>query len=243
MGLWLTDCNPRAPVLTTVASERPRERLLERGADALASSELLAVVLGSGIAGSSAAELGARLLEHAGSLAALSRAGARELATVHGIGIARATRLAAAFQLGHRTVAEPLSDLIVRDASDIYRYLQPRLRGLLQEVFVVIALDARNAILSDVEIARGWLTGVDVHPREVFRPLIRLAAAGAVVAHNHPSGDPSPSADDLAVTRRLQQAGNLVGIPVLDHVVIGAGGYASIGDLLGAEDAEWEGEW
>ena len=230
-------------MLTTVASERPRERLLERGADALASSELLAVVLGSGIAGSSAAELGARLLEHAGSLAALSRAGARELATVHGIGIARATRLAAAFQLGHRTVAEPLSDLIVRDASDICRYLQPRLRGLLQEVFVVIALDARNAILSDVEIARGWLTGVDVHPREVFRPLIRLAAAGAVVAHNHPSGDPSPSADDLAVTRRLQQAGNLVGIPVLDHVVIGAGGYASIGDLLGAEDAEWEGEW
>jgi DNA repair protein RadC len=243
VGLWLTDCNRRAPVLTTVASERPRERLLERGADALASSELLAVVLGSGIAGSSAAELGARLLEHAGSLAALSRAGARELATVHGIGIARATRLAAAFQLGHRTVAEPLSDLIVRDASDIYRYLQPRLRGLLQEVFVVIALDARNAILSDVEIARGWLTGVDVHPREVFRPLIRLAAAGAVVAHNHPSGDPSPSAADLAVTRRLQQAGNLVGIPVLDHVVIGAGGYASIGDLLGAEDAEWEGEW
>jgi DNA repair protein RadC len=240
---WLTDCNRRAPVLTTVASERPRERLLERGADALASSELLAVVLGSGIAGSSAAELGARLLEHAGSLAALSRAGARELATVHGIGIARATRLAAAFQLGHRTVAEPLSDLIVRGASDIYRYLQPRLRGLLQEVFVVIALDARNAILSDVEIARGWLTGVDVHPREVFRPLIRLAAAGAVVAHNHPSGDPSPSADDLAVTRRLRRAGNLVGIPVLDHVVIGAGGYASIGDLLGTEDCDWEGEW
>jgi DNA repair protein RadC len=229
--------------LTTVASERPRERLLERGADALASSELLAVVLGSGVAGRSAAELGARLLEHAGGLVPLSRAGARELATVHGIGLARATRLAAAFQLGHRAIAEPLPDPIVRNAFDIYRYLQPRLRGLLQEVFVVVALDARNAVLSDVEIARGSLTGVAVHPREVFRPLIRMAAAGAVVAHNHPSGDPTPSADDLALTRRLRRAGDLLGIPVLDHVVIGAQSYTSIGDLTGAEDPDWEGEW
>ncbi len=182
------------------------------------------------------------MIEHAGSLAALSRAGARELATMHGIGLARATRLAAAFQLGHRAVSEPVSNLIVRRSSDIYRYLQPRFSGLLQEVFVVVALDARNAIVSDVEIARGWLTGVDVHPREVFRPLIRLAAAGAVVAHNHPSGDPTPSPDDVALTRRLRRAGDLMGIPVLDHVVIGAQGYASVGDLLGADDADWEEE-
>jgi DNA repair protein RadC len=115
--------------------------------------------------------------------------------------------------------------------------MQPRLRGLLQEVFIVIALDARNAIMTEVEIARGSLTSVDVHPREVFRPLIRLAAAGAVVCHNHPSGDPTPSPDDVALTRRLRRAGNLVGIPVLDHVVVGAEGYASIGELMGAEDS------
>lgn len=233
----------RAHVSSTVERERPRERLLERGAEALASSELLAVVLGTGVAGRTAAQLGTCLLEHAGSLAALSRAGARELATVHGIGIARATRLAAAFQLGQRAIADPLPDLLVRGPHDIYRYLQPRLRGLLQEVFIVIALDARNAIVSHVEIARGSLTAVDVHPREVFRPLIRLAAAGAVVAHNHPSGDPGPSPEDVALTRRLRRAGVLLGIPLLDHVVIGAQGYASIGDLVGAEDADWEGEW
>jgi len=230
-------------VLTTVASERPRERLLERGADALASSELLAVILGTGVAGRSATELGSRLLEHAGSLAALSRADARELAAVHGIGVARATRLAAAFQLGQRAVAEPLPGQIIRSSHDIYHHMQPRLRGLLQEVFIVIALDARNAIMTEVEIARGSLTSVDVHPREVFRPLIRLAAAGAVVCHNHPSGDPTPSPDDVALTRRLRRAGNLVGIPVLDHVVVGAEGYASIGELMGAEDSDWEGAW
>jgi len=227
----------------TAVSERPRERLLEQGADALTSNELLALILGSGIAGSSATDLGSRLLDDAGSLVALSRADARELATLHGIGIARATRLAAAFQLGKRVVAEPIPDLMVRDAHDVYRYLQPRLRGLLQEVFIVIALDARNAVLSHVEVARGSLTAVEVHPREVFRPLIRLAAAGAVVAHNHPSGDPNPSAHDLALTRRLRRAGDLVGIPIIDHVVIGAVGYASIGELVGAEDAAWEGDW
>ena len=231
-----------AGVLTAV-SERPRERLLEHGADALASNELLALILGSGIAGCSATDLGSRLLDDAGSLVALSRAGARELATLHGIGIARATRLAAAFQIGKRVVAEPIPDLMVRDAHDVYRYLQPRLCGLLQEVFIVIALDARNAVLSHVEVARGSLTAVEVHPREVFRPLIRLAAAGAVVAHNHPSGDPNPSQHDLALTRRLRRAGDLVGIPIIDHVVIGAAGYSSIGDLVAAEDAAWEGEW
>lgn len=230
----------RARVLTV--AERPRERLLEYGADSLASSELLGLVLGTGVAGASASELGSRLLDDAGSLLALSRADAREIAKIHGIGMARATRVAAAFQLGKRAAAEPLPDEVLRCAADVYRYLLPRLRGLMQEVFVVIALDARNAIIHLVEVARGSLTDVDVHPREVFRPLIRLAAAAAVVAHNHPSGDPAPSDSDLALTRRLRLAGALVGIPVLDHVVIGADGYTSICDLVGMDDLDWEEE-
>ena len=224
-------------------AERPRERLLEYGAESLASSELLGLVLGTGVAGASASVLGSRLLDDAGNLLALSRADARELAKIHGIGIARATRVAAAFQLGKRAAVEPLPDPIVRCAADVHRYLQPRLRGLMQEVFIVIALDARNGILHHVEVARGSLTGVEVHPREVFRPLIRLAAAAAVVAHNHPSGDSQPSDDDLALTRRLRLAGSLVGIPLLDHVVIGADGYTSIVDLVGVDDPDWEEEW
>jgi len=229
-------------VLTAVA-ERPRERLLEHGAESLASNELLGLVLSTGVAGASASVLGSRLLDDAGSLLALSRADARELAKIHGIGIARATRVAAAFQLGKRAAVEPLADPILRCPADVHRYLQPRLSGLMQEVFIVIALDARNAILHHVEVARGSLTGVEVHPREVFRPLIRLAAAAAVVAHNHPSGDSQPSDDDLALTRRLRLAGSLVGIPLLDHVVIGADGYTSIADLVGVDDPDWEEEW
>lgn len=232
----------RAHVLSA-AAERPRERLLAHGAEPLASHELLGLVLGTGVAGASASDLGRRLLDDAGGLLALSRAEPRELASIHGIGVARATRLAAAFQLGKRAAAEPLPDLILRGPGDVHRFLQPLLRGLLQEVFIVIALDARNAIVQHLEVARGCLTGVDVHPREVFRPLIRLAAAAAVVAHNHPSGDPQPSDSDLLVTRRLRRAGALVGIPILDHVVVGADGYASIGELVGMDEADWEGEW
>lgn len=227
----------------TAVAERPRERLLEHGAESLASSELLGLVLGTGVAGASASDLGCRLLDDAGGLIALSRADVREIAKIHGMGIARASRVAAAFQLGKRAAVEPLPDPIVRCAADVHRYLQPRLHGLMQEVFIVIALDARNAILRHVEVARGSLTCVDVHPREVFRPLIRLAAAAAVVAHNHPSGDPEPSDHDLALTRRLRLAGSLVGIPLLDHVVIGAEEYVSIGDVIGVEDVEWEEEW
>ena len=227
----------------TACGERPRERLLEHGAEALASKELIALILGSGVAGRSALEIGANLLDHAGGLVALSRAVPRELASLRGIGIARASRLAAAFQLGQRAVAEPISDRFIRDAEDVFHYLRPRMRGLMQEVFIAIALDARNAIISHVEIARGSLTGVDVHPREVFRPLIRHGAAGAVVAHNHPSGDPKPSPHDFALTRRLRRAGVLVGIPVLDHIVVGAQGYSSIAELVGVEEEDWEAEW
>jgi DNA repair protein RadC len=217
--------------------------MLELGAEALATSELIALVLGTGVAGRSAAEVGCSLLDHAGGLVQLSRAAPRELSSVPGVGIARATRLAAAFQLGRRAIAEPLPDLRIRDPADVFRHLQARMRGLQQEVFVVIALDARNAITGQFEIGRGSLTGVEVHPREVFRPLIRQAAAGAVVAHNHPSGDPRPSDADLELTRRLRQAGVLVGIPILDHVVIGADDFSSVVELLGTDDAEWEGEW
>ncbi|MCA9679239.1 MAG: hypothetical protein KC464_29685, partial [Myxococcales bacterium] len=113
--------------------------------------------------------------------------------------------------------------------------LRGRVAGLDQEIFVVVGLDARNVVLDEVEVARGSLTGVDVHPREVFRPLIRMAAAAAVVAHNHPSGDARPSAEDLELTRRLREVGHLVGIPVVDHVVLGERGFTSLAEWMGID--------
>jgi len=222
----------------TPAYERPRERLLRHGGDPLSCEELIALVLGTGAPGRSAIEVARVLLQETGGLFDLARANPRELARVRGIGAARAARLVAAFQLGKRAMAEPASKVVVREASDVHRHLRPRLQGMTQEVFVVLALDARNAVLDEIEVARGTLTGVEVHPREVFRPLIRQAAAAAVVAHNHPSGDAQPSPSDIALTRRLRLAGDLVGIPILDHVVIGGDDFTSVADLLGPDCAE-----
>lgn len=219
----------------TYASERPRERLLQYGSDPLSSEELIALILGTGARGKSAVEIARVLLEETGGLIDLSRANPRELACIRGIGAARAARLVAAFQLGRRAMAGPVSKVVVREPADVFRYLQPRLQGMTQEVFLVLALDARNAIQDEIEVARGTLTGVDVHPREVFRPLVRQAAAAAVVAHNHPSGDPRPSSDDVALTRRLRMTGEILGIPILDHVVIGDADFTSLAEMIGAE--------
>lgn len=217
-------------------SERPRERLLVHGGEPLSTEELIALVLGTGTRGRSAVEVARALLGHAGGLVDLSRASPRELAAVPGVGVARAARLVAAFHLGRRALATPGLAPVLRQAADVFRHLQPRLRGMVQEVFWVLALDARNNVITEIEVARGSLTAVDVHPREVFRPLVRQAAAAAVVAHNHPSGNPQPSEDDLYLTRRLRRAGDLLGIPILDHVVIGAEGYVSLAEMLGDED-------
>src|SRR5690606_18414603 len=143
-----------------------------------------------------------------GGLVPLSQAAPRELLSIPGIGLARAARISAAFHLGRRAVAATMTDADrIRDPVELYVRLRLRMSGLGQEVFVVVALDSRGTILEEVEVARGCLTSVEVHPREVFRPLIRLSAAGAVVAHNHPSGDARPSREDIALTYRLREAG------------------------------------
>ncbi len=207
--------------------------MLACGGDALSTEELLALVLGSGTRGRPADAVARELLASAGGVAALSRAAPRELLEVAGVGQARAARVAAAFYLGRRGMAQlGAQDAALLDAEGVFRRLQPRLGGLAQEVFVVLALDARHRVLAELEVARGHLTGVDVHPREVFRPLIRQAAAAAVIAHNHPSGDPSPSAQDVALTLRLQAVGELVGIPILDHVIVTTNRFVSLVEHL-----------
>lgn len=166
-----------------------------------------------------------------GSLAAVANATHAELIAA-GVPNKTAAKLIAAFQIGRLSAlrageAKPLAGR----PADIYDLLRPLIGDKLQEHFYVVSIDVRNGILGATEVAIGNVAGVEVHPREVFRPAIRLAAAGIVLAHNHPSGDPTPSAEDIELTRRLREAGALIGIPVIDHVVVCATSFYSIAEM------------
>jgi len=216
-----------------VTSDRPRERLLYRGLPAVGDEDLIALLIGTGTRGRPAQQVAHDLVTSAGGLVALSRASPRELALVTGVGTALATRVAAAFELGRRAIESEGRRELLGSAEDVFRIVAPRVAGLQQEVFIVLGIDVRNGLLDVVEVARGSVHAVEVHPREVFRPLVRMAAAGAVFVHNHPTGDPTPSPEDIGLTHRLKEVGTLIGIPVIDHVVIGDRSFRSIAELLG----------
>lgn len=216
-------------------NERPRERLWRSGTDALGDEDLLAMVLGTGVRHRPVRAVAEELVRSAGGVGGLSRSTPRELAQVTGVGAARAARVAAAFELGRRAIDAVYHRETVGRADDVFRVVAPRLAGLAQELFIVIGVDIRNGLLDVVEVARGSVAGVEVHPREVFRPLIRMAAAGGVLVHNHPSGDATPSPEDLELTRRLREVGRILGIPIVDHVVIGDRCFRSIAEWMGTE--------
>lgn len=218
--------------LETIEDALPRERVWLRGVASASDDELLALILGTGTRDSPVQDLARHVIAHSGGFLALSRASPRELAQVLGIGLARATRIVAAFELGRRGVELKAYRAPMRCAEDIFQLVSPRLSGLQQEVFIAVGIDCRQGILDVVEVARGSLFGVEVLPREVFRPLIRMAAAAGVLVHNHPSGDPTPSDEDIALTHRLRDAGDLVGIPIIDHVICSARGFRSLAHEL-----------
>jgi DNA repair protein RadC len=219
--------------LVSPDADRPRERMLRRGAQSSSDEELLAILLGTGVRDHPAQMVAGELVRSAGGMAALSRASPRELAQVIGVGAARAARVAAAFELGRRAVEGVQHRESLSRPEDVFRIVSARLAGLAQEVFLVIGVDIRNHLLDVVEVARGTVAGVEVHPREVFRPLIRMAAAGGVLVHNHPSGDPTPSPEDGELTRRLREVGSLLGLPIIDHVVIGDRSFRSLAEWMG----------
>ncbi|HEU4728924.1 MAG TPA: DNA repair protein RadC [Kofleriaceae bacterium] len=221
--------------LVTEPTEKPRERLLRAGPHSLGDAELIALVLGTGVRHHPVLEVAAEMIHASGGVAALSRASPHELAQVLGVGHARAARIAAAFELGRRAVEIVQHRPHLGTAEDVYRCIAPRLVGVRQEVVFAIGVDTRNGMLDIVEIARGSVAHVEVQPREVFRPLVRMAAAGGVLAHNHPSGDPTPSRADRDLTRRMREVGRLLGIPIIDHVIIGDGAYRSIAEWMGTD--------
>jgi DNA repair protein RadC len=197
---------------------------------ALSPRELLAVLLGSGGAGRTALDLASEVLvRYGGSLRRLGAAEPGELATAPGIGPARACALVAAFELGRRASAEPARrDSRIQGPMDVFRRLGPALRDRKQEEFWALYLDTQNRVICERCVTVGILNSSLVHPREVFAPAIAHAAASVVLAHNHPSGDPDPSPEDLEVTWQLVESGRLLGIPVRDHIVIGDGRYISL---------------
>jgi DNA repair protein RadC len=213
----------------TAVEDRPRERLFRLGPSALTTGELLAILLATGLPERSATDLAHGLLSERGpALAHLARRPAAELARQRGIGAAKAARIAAALELGRRLQEEQRGERPrIRAADDVHRWFGPHLADLAAEEFHVLALDTQSCVLRDILITRGILNGSLVHPREVFRAAIAEAAAGIIVVHNHPSGDPTPSADDRAITRMLVEAGKVLDLPVYDHVIVGAGRYVS----------------
>lgn len=210
----------------------------EFGPGPLRDDELLALLLRTGGAGGSAADIAGSLLGDDG-LRRLAAASIGELCLCPGVGPAKAATLMAAFELGRRLTARPLEPGDpVREPADVYRHFAPRLRGATQEEFHVLLLDARHRVTRSILISRGTLTASLVHPREVFRPVLREAAAAVVLVHNHPSGDPAPSDEDRQLTRRLARAGELLGVPVLDHVIVADGGFSSLRELGAVDGSE-----
>jgi DNA repair protein RadC len=213
--------------------DRPRERLWALGPAALTTAELLAILIGTGRGGQDVLEVASRLVEVSdGSLRRLAQRPPAELLRTDGIGPTKAGRLLAAFELGARLAREERPPVHrIREPDDVVRLFAGRLRDLQVEEFHLLALDSQSQVLREVLVTRGLLNSSLVHPREVFRAAIAEAAAGIIVVHNHPSGDPTPSAEDRAVTQQLAAAGRLLDVPLYDHVIIAGDRFVSLATL------------
>jgi DNA repair protein RadC len=213
-------------------TERPRERLLELGAGVLSDGEALAVVLGTGHSGVGSALVVARaLLTSFGDLRGVMAATASELAARPGVGRARAARLVAIGEIARRVQADRLdAGVFLSSSESVYAHFGPLLADEKRESFYAVLLNGKNRVMAKVRISQGSLCASIVHPREAFRSAVREAAAAIIFVHNHPSGDPTPSLEDRRITERLRHAGELMGIAVLDHVVVGRAAYWSFAD-------------
>ena len=211
------------------SGQRPMERLVSCGVGALSNAELLAVVIRCGTKGQNVIELATMILNSNRSLRNLACMTHDDLSKVRGMGNVRAAQVIAAIELGRRIMSEDREERTkVSCPEDAVRILMPQMRYLLQEEFWVILLDTRSQVIKIEMISVGILNSSIIHPREVFKEAIKSSAASVILAHNHPSGDPTPSAEDLDVTQRIVEAGRLIGIEVIDHIVIGDNVYTSI---------------
>ncbi len=209
--------------------ERPRERLRHLGPQALSTAELLAILLRTGLPGENAVQMGQRLLQTFGGLAGLHRAPFDDVCAQHGLGEAKAAQIKAAIELGRRlTLESPEERPTIHSPQDAAALLQYEMSALEQEELRVVLLDTRNRVLDIVMVYRGSVNSSQARIGELFKAAVRRNAANLIVVHNHPSGDPTPSPDDVAITRAIIQAGKLLDVDVLDHLVIGGGRFVSL---------------
>jgi DNA repair protein RadC len=210
--------------------ERPRERLIAHGPAMLSEAHLLAILIRNGKAGRTAVDLGRELLERFGSLAGIEQASIKEMCAVEGIGPAKAAEIKAAIELGRRYQKPSLAGASFCSSQDVVAYYRPRMKDAKKEMFRCALLDTKNKIIREEVVSVGSLTASIVHPRDTFKAAIRESAAAVIFIHNHPSGDTKPSQEDILLTRRLVQAGEVLGIQVLDHIIIGDGNHFSFKD-------------
>lgn len=214
-------------------SERPRERLVQHGAEVLSLPELIALILGRGVAGESVMITSQKLISHFGSIDALLVSSLEDLQQIKGIGLAKACQIKASLEIARRLSQEEI--LVAREKKSkqvspeiLVHMLQPKIGKYKKEHFVLVSLDTRNHVIGTDTISIGTLNASLVHPRELFETAIRRHAASVIIAHNHPSGDPTPSDEDLRVTAKLHDAGKILGIQLLDHIIIGRNSYFSM---------------
>ena len=211
--------------------ERPREKLMNHGAHTLSDAEVLAILIRTGAGKVTAVDLAKTILQEFHSLEHLTTRSLHDLKRFHGLGEAKSILLIAAFELGRRAASlRPADKLQVCSPEDVVQRFQPLLRDLKQEIFKVLLLDSANHLVRDVNVSEGILNSSLVHPREVFRHAILEPAASIILLHNHPSGNPEPSAEDIQITRQLVEAGKIIGIPVHDHIILTPHAYTSFAE-------------
>lgn len=208
--------------------ERPREKLVRLGAEALSNAELLSIILRTGSTRQTAIRLADELLTRVEGLRGLSDVSVEELTKIPGIGPVKAMQMVALSELTRRLYAAQHTRRKIDSADELVELLMPQMRFATKELFMLVLLNSQNQILATQEISKGTVNETIVHPREVFREAIRRNSTALVLAHNHPSGNPEPSKEDLEITRRLSEGGRLLGIEVLDHLIIGDGQYVSL---------------
>lgn len=218
----------RAKIKDMPVDQRPRERLIRDGSGVLSDSELLAIILRTGSAGKSAVELATDVLSLFAGLKNLVQAGVEELSTINGMGPAKAAQLKAALEIGRRVAS--VSDIdrpSIKGPEDAAVLVMEEMRHLDREHFCALLLNTKHQVLAKETISIGTLNSSIVHPRELYKTAIKRNAAAVILVHNHPSGDPNPSKEDREITRRLQEAGSIIGIEVLDHIIIGDNKFVS----------------